>query len=308
MKIKEKIHRLKNYLSDGIWNENFDELSRMRKRFVKDLRVIILTVKTFSTQKIGFQAVALSFFCTMAVVPFIAIAFIITGGLGLEGTLKEILISNFSNQQAIDTLFGFAENVIHTAQSSPVGLVSALLFAWLVVWMMMCVESVFNNVWKVNKSRNLLKRFSFYLLIIVLSPFVILLFFAGSIIYSNIIDILLPNQVQFSESIRSFLGWLVFAAVSILTFSAMYKFIPNHIVRYKNALKAAIFSGPLFTLLQYLFLETQIFVTRLNSIYGAVAAIPLFMFWLNFGWFIILLGAELSYAFQNVNNYNIDTK
>ena len=40
MKIKEKIHRLKNYLSDGIWNENFDELSRMRKRFVKDLRVI----------------------------------------------------------------------------------------------------------------------------------------------------------------------------------------------------------------------------------------------------------------------------
>ena len=72
--------------------------------------------------------------------------------------------------------------------------------------------------------------------------------------------------------------------------------------------KAAIFSGPLFTLLQYLFLETQIFVTRLNSIYGAVAAIPLFMFWLNFGWFIILLGAELSYAFQNVNNYNIDTK
>lgn len=308
MKIKEKIHRLKNYLSDGIWNENFDELSRMRKRFVKDLRVITLTVKTFSTQKIGFQAVALSFFCTMAVVPFIAIAFIITGGLGLEDTLKGILASNFSNQQAIDTLFGFAENVIHTAQSSPVGLVSALLFAWLVVWMMMCVESVFNNVWKVNKSRNLLKRFSFYLLIIVLSPFVILLFFAGSIIYSNIIDILLPNQVQFSESIRSFLGWLVFAAVSILTFSAMYKLIPNHIVRYKNALKAAIFSGPLFTLLQYLFLETQIFVTRLNSIYGAVAAIPLFMFWLNFGWFIILLGAELSYAFQNVNNYNIDTK
>lgn len=51
MKIKEKIHRLKNYLSDGIWNENFDELSRMRKRFVKDLRVITLTVKTFSTQK-----------------------------------------------------------------------------------------------------------------------------------------------------------------------------------------------------------------------------------------------------------------
>ena len=36
--------------------------------------------------------------------------------------------------------------------------------------------------------------------------------------------------------------------------------------------------------------------------------IPLFMFWLNFGWFIILIGAEFSYAFQNVDNYNLDTK
>ena len=41
-------------------------------------------------------------------------------------------------------------------------------------------------------------------------------------------------------------------------------------------------------------------------VYGAVAAIPLFMLWMNFGWFIILFGAELSYAFQNVDSYNID--
>jgi len=308
MRIKERIQNWKMFLSEGIWDVNYENLSRMRAHLVKDLQVLIITIKTFSAQKIGFQAVALSFFCTMAAVPFIAIAFFITGGLGLEGTLKGVLAAHITNQQAIDTLFGFAENIINTAQSSPVGLVSAILFAWLVIWMMMCVESVFNNVWKVNKSRNFLKRMSFYMVILVLSPFVILLFFSGSIIYSNILDVLVPNQIAFSDNIKTFLGWLIFAVVSVFTFSAMYKFIPNYIVRYKNALKAAIFSGPLFTLLQYLFLETQIFVTRLNSIYGAVAAIPLFMFWLNFGWFIILLGAELSYAFQNVNNYNIDTK
>ena len=62
----------------------------------------------------------------------------------------------------------------------------------------------------------------------------------------------------------------------------------------------------MFTILQYLYLETQLFVTRLNAVYGAVAAIPLFMFWMNFGWFIILFGAELSYAYQNVDNYNLE--
>lgn len=303
----KKIRKVRSFLSEDIWNENLNNLSRMRAHFIKDLRVLVVTIKTFSAEKIGFQAVALSFFCTMAAVPFMAVAFAITGGLGLEDTLKQLLVSNIPNQQAVDTLFGYAQNVIDTAQSSPVGLVSALLFTWLVLWMMMCVESVFNNVWRVNKSRNIFKRLTFYLVIMGLSPFVVLLFFAGAIVYSNVLDVLVPD-VAFSENIKNFLGWVVFAAVSVMTFSAMYKFIPNHYVRYKDALKAALFSGVLFTILQYLFLETQIFVSRLNTIYGAVAAIPLFMFWLNFGWFIILIGAELSYAFQNVDNYNLDTE
>lgn len=303
----KKIRKVRNFLSEDIWNENLNNLSRMRAHFIKDLRVLVVTIKTFSAEKIGFQAVALSFFCTMAAVPFMAVAFAITGGLGLEDTLKQLLVSNIPNQQAVDTLFGYAQNVIDTAQSSPVGLVSALLFTWLVLWMMMCVESVFNNVWRVNKSRNIFKRLTFYLVIMGLSPFVVLLFFAGAIVYSNVLDVLVPDVV-FSENIKNFLGWVVFAAVSVMTFSAMYKFIPNHYVRYKDALKAALLSGVLFTILQYLFLETQIFVSRLNTIYGAVAAIPLFMFWLNFGWFIILIGAELSYAFQNVDNYNLDTE
>ena len=303
----KKIRKVRSFLSEDIWNENLNNLSRMRAHFIKDLRVLVVTIKTFSAEKIGFQAVALSFFCTMAAVPFMAVAFAITGGLGLEDTLKQLLVSNIPNQQAVDTLFGYAQNVIDTAQSSPVGLLSALLFTWLVLWMMMCVESVFNNVWRVNKSRNIFKRLTFYLVIMGLSPFVVLLFFAGAIVYSNVLDVLVPD-VAFSENIKNFLGWVVFAAVSVMTFSAMYKFIPNHYVRYKDALKAALLSGVLFTILQYLFLETQIFVSRLNTIYGAVAAIPLFMFWLNFGWFIILIGAELSYAFQNVDNYNLDTE
>lgn len=308
MGIRSGIHNIKSYLTEGIWSENFEELSRMRLRIVKDLQVLMLTIKTFSAQKIGFQAVALAFFCTMAAVPFIAIAFVITGGLGLEGLLRNALITHISNPQAIDTLFSYAENVINTAKSSPVGLVSAIFFAWLVIWMMMCVESVFNNVWKVNKSRNLFKRMTFYLAITCISPFIILVFFSGSIIYSNVLDLLLPDKIAFSDNIKSFLGWAVFAIVSIFTFASMYKFIPNHIVEWRNAVKAALLSGIVFTIMQYLFLETQIFVSRLNTIYGAVAAIPLFMFWLNFGWFIILFGAELSYAFQNVNSYNLDRK
>ena len=298
--------RLKRFISEDIWNLDIGEFSRAKARFIKYLKVLIITIKTFSAEKIGFQAVALSFFGTMSVVPFLAVVFAITDGLGLADKLETLLYSYFSNsQETINMVLGFANNIIDTAQSSAMGLVSALLFVWLVFWMMISVERVFNNVWRVRKSRNIFKRVSFYIAILLIAPFVIMLFFSGSIVYSNLLKGV-GLDIDYFESIASVLAWILFYIVATLTFSAMYKFIPNHKVLYSNALRASAISALAFTVLQYLYLETQLFVTRLNMVYGAVAAIPLFMFWMNFGWFIILFGAELSYAYQNVDNYNIE--
>ena len=305
-KVRHKFNRMRDFFPEGIWEIDLDELSRFKASVIKYTKILILTLKTFSAQKIGFQAVALSFFGTMAVVPFVAVMFAVTGGLGVADRLKELMYANFSgHQDVINTVLGFADNIIATAESSTMGLISALLFVWLVIWMMMSVERVFNNVWKVHKSRNILKRMSFYVLILLMSPFIIMLFFSGSIVYSNILESTGLNMSEM-KAFSSFLGWTLFYLVAALTFSAMYKFIPNAKVQYSNALRSALISGLAFTVLQYLYLETQVFVTRLNMVYGAVAAIPLFMFWMNFGWFIILFGAELSYAYQNVDNYNIE--
>ena len=61
-----------------------------------------------------------------------------------------------------------------------------------------------------------------------------------------------------------------------------------------------------FSAVQFLYLETQLLVTRLNGIYGTFAAVPLFMIWLNISWNIILIGAEVSYAFQHVEESDLD--
>ena len=298
--------RVRRFLSEDIWNLDIESFSRAKARSIKYLKVLIITIKTFSAEKIGFQAVALSFFGTMSVVPFLAIVFAITGGLGIADRLEALLYEYFENsQETIDMVLQFANNIIDTAQSSVMGLLSALLFVWLVFWMMISVERVFNNVWRVKKSRNIFKRISFYTAILLIAPFVIMLFFSGSIIYSNMLKGF-GLDVAYFESIASIMAWVLFYIVATLTFSAMYKFIPNHKVLYSNALRAAAISAAAFTVLQYLYLETQLFVTRINAVYGAVAAIPLFMFWMNIGWFIILFGAELSYAYQHVDNYNLE--
>jgi membrane protein len=305
-RLTKKTYRLKRFIKDDIWELELEELSKARARFIKYLKVMMITIKTFSSEKIGFQAVALSFFSTMSVIPFVAIVFAITGGFGLADKLKEFLYDYFNNsQQIIDTVLGFAQNIIDTAQSSAVGLVSALLFFWIVIWMMLNVEKVFNNVWRVQKSRNLFRRLSVIIAMLLVSPFIVMVFFGGSFVYSHALGYLGLNIESFN-AFKTILSWSLFGALATFTFSAMYKFIPNAPVDYPNALRAAAYSGIAFTVMQYLYLETQVFVTRLNGIYGAFAAVPLFMIWINIGWFIILIGAELSYAFQHVDSYNIE--
>lgn len=306
MRIKRRTYRLKRFFKDDIWTLDMEELSKAKARFIKYMKVMMITIKTFSSEKIGFQAVALSFFSTMSVVPFVAVVFAVTGGFGLADKLTGFLYEYFNNsQQIIDTVLGFAQNIIDTAQSSAMGLVSALLFLWIVVWMMMNVERVFNNVWRVQKSRNLIRRLTVILAMLFVSPFIVLVFFGGSVVYSHALNYLGLDVETFS-AFKTILTWTLFGIVATLTFSTMYKFIPNAPVNYANALRAAAFSGTAFTIMQYLYLETQVLVSRMNGIYGAFAAVPMFMIWINIGWFIILIGAELAYAFQHVDNYNIE--
>lgn len=305
-RIKKKANKLIQFFAEEIWDLELEELSRAKARFIKYVKVGIITAKTYAQQKIGPQAVALSYFSVMALVPFLAIVFGVTGGLGLDGVLKEYLYANFSsNQTTIDQILSFSQNIIDTAQSGWMGFLNAMLFLWIIFRLMSGVESAFNNVWKVNKTRSLVRRFSYYIIILILSPFVILVLFSGSFMYTDALEYIGLSMDEFTF-IKKAISWLLFVIVATLTFSAMYKFIPKHYVKYGVAFRAAGFSAVAFTAVQFLYLETQLLVTRLNGVYGTFAAIPLFMIWLNISWNIILMGAELSYAFQNVDNYNLD--
>ena len=273
-KISDIFCSIERFFTRDIWEINPAELSsRWKARFVKDIRLIMEVLKNFANDKVGFQSVALCYFCMMAAVPFIAVCFALTGGLGLEGYLTQLLYANFgSHPDVIAVVMNAADNIIASAQKGGFGLISSLMFVWLVIWMMMRVEKVFNNVWGVKKSRSFFAQLGIDLAILILAPFVIVIFFSGSIVYSNILDLLVTGKVAFSDSIKSLLSWVIFFAVVVLVLA--------------------------FTGLQYLYLETQLLVTRLNGVYGTVAAIPLFMLWLRFGWLIILYGAEFSHSFQ----------
>jgi membrane protein len=79
--------------------------------------------------------------------------------------------------------------------------------------------------------------------------------------------------------------------------------MPNTKVRVRSALLPGIAAGVSMQLFQLIYVNSQIWVSNYNAIYGSFAVIPLFMLWMQISWTIILVGAELSYTIQNHDEF-----
>ncbi|MBR3527671.1 MAG: YihY/virulence factor BrkB family protein [Bacteroidales bacterium] len=302
-RVKAITRTVSHFLGEGIWNIDLAGLSPKRGKLYKHLKIILITHRHFQSLRCGREAVALSFFTTMATVPLLAVILLIAGNFGLLDLLTRIISGLFVNNPSMgEMVMGWANNIVDMTSGGGFGLVSSLTFLWLVLWMMLCVENSFNHIWDVGKSANFFRRIIVYISILILSPFVLVMFFYGVTYFFRFIGFLGGSKLV--GFVNSYLFWVIFYALSVLVISLMYKFIPHAKVKYSACFKAALVSALGFLVIQYLYLETQIVVTRLNAVYGAVAAIPLYMMWLNLCWFDILFGVDLSYAYQHVNEYD----
>lgn len=306
LRLKSIFNNSKALITDELWTLDTSQSSKGWRKIVRFFKLVRITFSTFAENRMGFQCVSLSYFVTLAIVPLIAFLFAVTGGLGLSDKLSELLYSFIpGNQEVIAMVMEKAGNIIDTAKSGIVGFIGALTFLWAILWLMFQVERVFNNVWGIRKiPRKIYKRFSFYILVLILMPFIVLVFGIG-IAYYTIFTRIIGIDLEDIKFLPELLGWLGTYALSVFTFSAMYKWIPAPKIKYRNAFKSALVSGLFFVLFQYFYLETQVFVSRLNDVYGVLAAIPLFLIWLNFSWQIIIYGAELTYSYENIDTYHI---
>ena len=309
MNFRKTYKSLRPAFTSDLWKIDLDTVSSAKRRFFRFMKLSRFTITEFAEQRMGFQCVALSYFGLLAVIPMLAFIFYVTDGLGATEWLNEFMRKNLSfhlDADLIEMLESKAKLIIETASSGIVGIISALMFLWTIFWMMFQTERVFNNIWGMRKiGRKIYKRFSTYLITLILIPFVVLIFGAGIALYSDLFGFL-ELDFQGLNFIKTLISWLLFTTVAVFVISAMFKYIPAVRVEYRYALRSALFTGIVFSCFQYLYLETQIFVSRFNAVYGVLAAVPLFMIWLNFSWQIIMYGCMLCRAFHNADSYNLD--
>lgn len=304
--IQELYKWLVKFITVDIWRINLDDLSNARSKLIKYLKVAIITVREASLNRLGLYAFSFSFFSTMAMVPFAAVAFAVTEGFGLKETLQSLLLEYFSdNKEIVQLIIGFAENIVSISQQDAFGIIGLVCFVSTIIWLILKVEQCFNIIWKAERGRSIAKRFLYYFGLLIIAPLVITMFLSVTLVFTNTLVTIGLDIFNFKFA-GFVIRWLVFYAIITLFFTILYKYVPNVKVKFNAAFYAALISAGAFVGLQYLYMETQLLVSRLNSVYGAFAAIPLFLTWMNMSWTIILTGAEISHAYQYVEQFTSD--
>ena len=304
-KLTALYNRTFNFIRFDIWRITEHELSRRRRIVYRFIKTLVLAVRGFIDEDLNVKASALTYSILFAMIPTFAMIIAIAKGFGIEKLIRSSLEGTFFGQEdLIPQVMGFVERYLETTQGGLfIGIGLAVLF-YSVMNFFMQVERAFNSIWKVKKSRSLVRQFSTYFSSILLIPILIVLssglsiFINTAIAQSFLYDVLNP-VLRFGFKFAPYvIIWIVF--------TIMYMVIPNTKVRFTNALIAGVIAGTAFQLFQFLYIHGQVYLSRYNIVYGSFAAIPLLLLWLQISFLIVLLGAEISYASQNIKYFEYE--
>ncbi len=307
--IKNKILSVKKYLWDDLWTTSEKSKSPIFDFTIKQIKILFVTIKGITEDKIIIKASALTYYSLLSVIPVVALAFGISKGFGFEKMLQEELSNRLQGQREVfDWITTFATRLLEHTQGELIAGVGVVFLVWSIMRLMSFAESSFNEIWEIKKGRTINRKLTDYFTIILISP----VFFALS---SSVTVYITANFDSISQSMKliGFFGPLLKILFSLapyllvwILFIFIYMTIPNTKVKFRSALIAGIIAGTLFQIIQFLYLKFQISVSNYNAVYGSFAAFPLFMIWMHTAWLIVLFGVELSFSIQNFRKYEFE--
>jgi membrane protein len=307
--ILAKIKSTSNFLEKEIWVIPLKDLPPRKKFVIKLLRIFMLAFRKFNEDELFIRASALTYYTLLAIVPFVAMGFGIAKGFGLEQFLEKQLREVFvGREEVFNWIMEFANSMLQTTQGGIVAGVGLVILLYTIIIVLVYVEETFNGIWQIKQSRRLSRKLSDYFALMLIAPLFLILSSAATVYLTtqvtnltgsyNMLEFLSPAIIFFVNLAPYVLIWIVFMLLYIV--------MPNTNVNLLSALIGAVIAGSVFILVQWTYINFQVGVSRYNAIYGSFAALPLLLLWMRISWLIVLFGAEISYATQNVALYEFE--
>lgn len=304
-----KLHSLKHFFLETIWSIRLNSLSFPKAILLKVCRIVVLTIRFFLQNRCALHAASLTYYTLLAIVPVLALMFGIARGYGFDGILREKLVAMLhGNQELAAKFLEFTESAISNAGSGIITGVGVLFLIWTAVKLLASIEKSFNGIWGVHRGRAWSRKFCDYLTLLVICPFLMVVMATTSDMMSGTMKNLvsgLPFSAFWESSVDFIMGCLHLVSIWFI-FYFIYAFVPNTRVTFRAAFIAGVLVGTAYALLQSLYVFVQMSLSSYNAVYGSFAAVPFLLILMNVGWTLTIFGAQLAFAIQNVNLYELE--
>ncbi len=303
------ISKIINFIKKDVWRIRLGKVSSKKSFAIKQLRILLLALRGFGEDKCQLRASALTFYSLLSIVPVVAMAFGIAKGFGFEKMLENVLFEKMPGQEEVlQQVIAFANSFLDSVRGGLVAGIGVVVLFWTVIKVLGNIEKSFNDIWGIKDARNWGRKLSDYLSVMVTCPILVII--------SSSATVFIATQITMITEKIAFLGFLspvIFILVKLLPyvmiwvlFSFIYIFMPNTKVNIRSGILAGIAAGTIYQIVQIVYITFQVGVAKFNAIYGSFAALPLFLVWLQLSWTVVLFGAEISFAHQNVDMYEFE--
>jgi len=316
-KVLETVKKAPRFFLQDIWRLPLYRYKPIKAFGIRLLRIFALTGMEFGHDRCTLRATALTLYSLLAIVPLLAISFAIARGFNLQDTLlaslENTLLKRFDGNseltESVTMVFSYVtEAAQHTLENTKFGAmagIGVLILLWTVIKLLGNIEVSFNDIFGGAKCRSFGRKIIDYCAIIILLPFLLILSTTVTVFLesqANFIIEKLPFLARLSPSMHFLIGLVPYVLIW-LGFIFLYLFMPNCKVKVLPGVIAGIAAGTAFNIVLWFYFAFQVGMAKNSAIYGAFAAVPLFIAWLQVSWTIVLCGAELAYAIQTHGYY-----
>lgn len=249
------------------------------------------------------MASALAYTSLLAMVPLFAIGLAMLAAFPVftdaRAVLQAWVFRNFVpsvGEQVQQWVLGFIDNA---GQLTAVGVVG---LAFTAVMLLLTVEGTLNLIFRVERERSLTQRLFVYWTVLTLGP----LLLGASFSLSGYLEIVGRWAADEGLTAPTWPTLLTPPLLVIAAFAMLYYMVPNRPVRASDAATGGLVAGLLFTALRSVFALYIGSGSTYETIYGALAALPIFLAWLYFSWVVILVGAEITAALPEFRHGRLD--
>jgi membrane protein len=257
-------------------------------------RFVVTVARRFARDRCSREAAALAFTTALAVVPLTAVGFAVLSVFPVYekwmSAVQSLIYGNLVPAAGAAVSRYLQQFAANAGRLTMVGLVFLFLTA---VALMATVEKAFNYIWHIRKQRKLGRRITAYWAVITLGP---VLMGLSLTITSYIASLPLFAQEKALTGKGSVLLQMVPLMFEFATFILLYMVVPNCAVRLRHAAIGAVVATVLFEIAKLMFGMFVRSFSAYQTIYGAVAALPVFLIWIYLSWVVTLLGAEVTAA------------